>query len=540
MTTGPLAKLLDAPALAPLRGRVYRGLWLAWAAANLAMWSHDVAAAWLMTQITSSPVMVALVQTASTLPVFLFGIASGALADIVDRRRWFAATQLWVSANAILLALLAALDALTAPLLLLLTFANGMGLAARWPVFSAIVPEVVKREELSQAMALGGISMNLARVIGPVMAGALLAAAGPSVVFSVNAVFGVVSCVLVLRWKAQPKKASALPGERFVGAMRVGLQHVAQSPAMKIAIGRVFIFFLQASALLALLALVARDAGGGAGLYAVLMAAMGLGAIVSALQLPRLRQRWAGDAMVRWGTLVHALASTLAVSLPTPWIQVPAVALTGAAWIATTNTLVTSAQMALPNWVRARGMSIYQMAIMAGTAFGAWVWGHVAGWVGVAQAIAAAALCGVVLLYLTRRWSIEGVAIDDLSPQPARPIEVAIDVQPEEGPVMVQVEYRIDPADAAAFAEVMQATRAARLRQGALSWGLFRDTAVPGRYVEYFVDENWVEHLRRQERFTAADEGLRARRLAFHKGEGPPVVKRYVAEGTVPEPGGLM
>jgi MFS family permease len=483
---------------------------------------------------------VALVQTASTLPVFLFGIASGAMADIVDRRRWFAATQLWVSANAILLALLAALDALTAPLLLLLTFANGMGLAARWPVFSAIVPEVVPRGQLSQAMALGGISMNLARVIGPVMAGALLAAAGPSLVFGVNAVFGVVSCVLVLRWKAQPKKASALPGERFVGAMRVGLQHVAQSPAMKVAIGRVFIFFLQASALLALLALVAREAGGGAGLYTALMAAMGVGAIVSALQLPRLRQRWAGDAMVRWGTLVHALASTLAVSLPTPWIQVPAVALTGAAWIATTNTLVTSAQMALPNWVRARGMSIYQMAIMAGTALGAWVWGHVAGWVGVAQAIATAAAVGVVLLYLTRRWSIEGVAIDDLSPQPPRPIEVAIEVQPEEGPVMVQVEYLIDPAEAAAFAEVMQATRAARLRQGALSWGLFRDTAVPGRYVEYFVDENWVEHLRRQERFTAADEGLRARRLAFHKGEGPPVVKRYVAEGTVPEPGGLM
>ncbi len=534
--TNRLASLLDTPALAPLRGRVYRGLWLAWLAANLTMWSHDVAAAWMMTQLTSSAVMVALVQTASTLPVFLFGIASGAMADIVDRRRWFAATQLWVSVNALLLALLASLDALNAPLLLVLTFVNGIGLAARWPVFSAIVPDVVARAELGAAMALGGISMNLARVIGPVIAGALLAASGPAVVFTLNAVFGLVAFVLVLRWKSQPK-ASALPGERFVGAMRVGLQHVWQSPRMKIAIVRVCLFFLQSSALLALLPLVARDAGGGAGLYTALMAALGAGAIVAALQLPRFRGRFGNDQFVRYGTLVHAVASTLAVALPTPWVALPAVALTGAAWIATTNTLVTSAQLALPNWVRARGMSIYQMAIMGGTALGAGLWGHVANVAGADHAVIAAALSGVLLLFATRRLSVDWGEAEDLSPQPPKPVEVAIDIQPDEGPVMVVVEYLIDPARAAAFAQVMQASRRARLRQGALSWGLFRDTAVPGRYVEYFVDETWVEHLRRQERFTAADEDLRAQRLAFHIGSAPPAVKRYVAESTVAEPG---
>lgn len=531
-----LSALYELPALRPLQGAVYRGLWLAWLVANLTMWSHDVAAAWLMTQLTDSAVMVALVQTASTLPVFMLGIASGAMADIVDRRRWFAATQLWVSVNALLLALLAMLGALNAPLLLVLTFVNGIGLAARWPVFSAIVPEVVPREHLGPAMALGGISMNLARVIGPVIAGALLAASGPAVVFALNAVFGMVAFFLVLRWKSQPK-TSALPGERFVGAMRVGLQHVRESPRMRIAIARVFLFFLQSSALLAMLPLVARNAGGGAGLYTLLMSSMGVGAIAAALQFPKWREKLSNDAFVKYGTVVHALVSTLAVTVPTPWITVPAVALAGAAWISTTNTLVTSAQMALPNWVRARGMSIYQMALMGGTAIGAGLWGQVASWTGVAHAVVAAALTGVLLLFATRRWSVGWDAAEDLSPQPARPVEVAIEVQPDDGPVMVVVEYLIDPERADEFARVMQATRRARLRQGALSWGLFRDAGVPGRYVESFVDETWVEHLRRQERFTAADEELRARRLAFHRGPMPPTVKRYVAESTVADPG---
>ncbi|MBT9490203.1 MAG: MFS transporter [Rubrivivax sp.] len=529
-------QLLDAPALTPLKGHVYRGLWLAWLVANLTMWTHDVAAAWLMTQLTDSAVMVALVQTASTLPVFMLGIASGAMADIVDRRRWFAATQAWVCVTALLLAVLASLDALNAPLLLVLTFVNGIGLAARWPVFSAIVPDVVPKPELPAALALGGISMNLSRVIGPVIAGALLAASGPAVVFTLNAIFASVGFWLIWRWKSEPR-SSALPGERFVGAMRVGLQHVRQSPRMRVVVLRVFLFFLQASALLALLPLVARQSGGGAGMFTAMMSCLGAGAIVAALQFPRWRERWGRDQFVRWGTVLHAMLSTLIVSVPTPWLVLPAVALAGAAWISTANTLVMSAQFALPNWVRARGMSIYQMALMGGTAIGAGLWGQVAGVIGVPHAIIAAALCGVLLLYATRRWSVEWGGDEDLSPQPARAVaDVAIEIQPDEGPVMVVVEYLIDTARAPEFTQVMQATRLARLRQGALSWGLFRDTAVPGRYVEYFVDESWVEHLRRQERFTAADEGLRARRLGFHLLPEPPKVQRYIGATLAAEP----
>ena len=196
-------------ALEPLRGPVFRGLWAASLAANLTMWMNDVAAAWLMTQLTTSPVMVALVQTASTLPVFLLGLPSGAMADILDRRRYFAATQLWVAVNALVLAALSLAGMLTAPLLLLLTFSNGIGLAMRWPVFAAIVPQVVPRSQLPSALALNGISMNLSRVVGPVLAGGLLAAFSPAAVFVVNALLAVVAFVLILRWRSVPRSSVA-------------------------------------------------------------------------------------------------------------------------------------------------------------------------------------------------------------------------------------------------------------------------------------------------------------------------------------------
>jgi quinol monooxygenase YgiN len=214
------------------------------------------------------------------------------------------------------------------------------------------------------------------------------------------------------------------------------------------------------------------------------------------------------------------------------WIALPAIVVLGMAWISTANSLTLAAQVALPNWVRARGMAVYQMALMGGAAAGSLLWGQVAGFSSVAIAVTAAAVVGPLLWLLTRRLTVEGGADPDFSPvRPASVPQTAFEVAPDEGPVMVTVEYLIDPAKADAFAEVMQRTRRARLRQGALSWGLFRDTAAPGRYIEYFVDESWVEHLRRLERFTAADAGLREQRLAFHRGEQPPEVRRFVAEG---------
>jgi MFS family permease len=527
---GSLQLLADAHALAPLKERTFRMLWLAWLAANLTMWMNDVAAAWLMTSLTTSPVMVALVQTASTLPVFLLGLPSGALADILDRRRYFAATQLWVSINALVLAGLSLADALTANLLLALTFVNGIGLAMRWPVFAAIVPEIVPRAQLSPAVALNGIAMNLSRVIGPVLAGALLAAVSSAAVFVVNALLAAIAFTLILRWKHQPT-ASALPGERFVGAMRVGLNYTRQSPRLKVILLRVFLFFLQSSALVALLPLVARRLhGGGPATFTVMLACLGAGAIVAALLFPRWRVRYSRDQFVRIGTLTQAALALLIVYVPELWVALPAMVFVGMAWISVANSLTISAQVALPDWVRARGMSIYQMALMGGAAAGALLWGQMASWTNVAGAVAAASVFGMLVAVLLRHVSIEGGADADFSPvAPAGTIEPAVGVDAADGPVMVTVEYLIDPARAAEFAEIMQRTRRARLRQGALSWGLFRDAAQPGRVIEYFVDENWVEHQRRLERFSAFDAELRQQRLALHLGDEPPRIKRFVA-----------
>jgi MFS family permease len=526
-----LAALAAAPALAPLQGRTFRMLWLAWLAANLTMWMNDVAAAWLMTQLTTSPVMVALVQTASTLPVFLLGLPSGALADIVDRRRYFAGTQLWVSINALVLAALSLADALSANLLLALTFVNGVGLAMRWPVFAAIVPEIVDRKQLSPAIALNGIAMNLSRVIGPVLAGAMLAAVNEAFVFVLNAVLAGVAFALILTWRTQPK-TSTLPGERFLGAMRVGFNYARQSPRLRLILLRIFLFFLQSTALMALLPLVAKDMhGGGPGTFTVMLACLGGGAVFAALYFPRWRARWSRDQFVTAGTLLHAALSVLVVYVHTLWIALPAMALVGMAWISVANSLTVSAQAALPDWVRARGMSIYQMALMAGASAGSLLWGQVASWSNVPASVAAAAAVGVLMLLVLRKRSLESHADPDFSPAPiVNQPEPAIDVANDDGPVMVTVEYLIDPTRAAAFTQAMQRTRRARLRQGALSWGLFRDAAQPGRFIEYFVDENFIEHQRRLERFTAFDAGLREERMAFHLGEVPLKVKRYIAQ----------
>ena len=434
--------------------------------------------------------------------------------------------------NALVLAGLSLTDALTANLLLGLTFINGVGLAMRWPVFAAIVPELVPRAQLGPAIALNGIAMNLSRVIGPVLAGALLAAFSSAAVFVVNALLAGIAFTLILRWKREPK-ASTLPGERFLGAMRAGLNFALQSPRLKIILLRVFLFFLQSTALMALLPLIARRLhGGGPATFTVMLACLGLGAIVAALLFPRWRARWSRDQFVSAGTVVQAALSILIVYVPELWVALPAMVLVGMAWISAANSLTISAQTVLPDWVRARGMSIYQMALMGGSAFGALLWGQVASWTNVADAVAAAAASGVLLLVALRKLSIEGGGDDpDFRPVPTlSALEAPVGVEADDGPVMVTVEYLIDPARAAEFTELMQRTRRARLRQGALSWGLFRDAAHPERVIEYFVDENWLEHQRRLERFSAFDAELRERRLAFHTGRTPPRVTRYVAQ----------
>lgn len=514
-----------------MRRPVFRMLWVTWLTSNICMSMNDVAAAWTMTSLSSSPVMIALVQSASAAPVFLLGLPSGALSDILDRRHYYFATQCWVAFNASVLFVTIFGGWLTAPLLLALTFANGVGMAMRWPVYSAIVPELVPRQELHAAIGLNGIAMNASRVIGPVIAGALLASLGGEWVFALNAVLSVVAAFVILRWRSEPR-LSMLPGERFFGAMRVGLQYVVQSRPMRVALLRIGIFFLQSTALLALLPLVAKHMlDGGAGAYTVLLASLGLGAICVVLVLPQLRRRMSRPQLLRDGTLLQA-AAMIVVGLATNlWIAVPAMFVAGAAWLAVVNTLTVSAQLVLPNWVRARGMSIYQMVLMGASAASAAVWGYVASVTDVGISLLAAAAAGVAGLIATRR--LHGALEETIDLTPTRylaePVP-AIPVEHEQGPVMVTIEYKIDPARYDEFAAVMHESRANRLQKGALSWGFFQDTEDASRYIEYFLDESWAEHLRRFERMTAADRELRERRNAFDVRTDGPRVSRFVAK----------
>jgi MFS family permease len=540
----PQVKPLD-----PLRQPVYRNLWLVWLAANLCMWMNDVTAAWLMTQLTDSPLMVALVATAATLPVFVLGLPSGAIADIVDRRRWFMAGQVWVAGTALVLALTSAAGALSPPLLLALVLANGVGLASRWPVFAAIVPEVVPRRELSAALALNGVSMNLSRIVGPLLAGTLIAASGPAVVFALNAVLALVSIVVIYRWKYE-RRASALPGERFVGAMRVGLQYVRQSQPMRVVLLRTFVFFMHSVALTALLPLVARAmgqggaagggaAGGGAGTFTLLIAAMGFGAIVAALGLAKLRARIEANRLINLSVATHAVAVACVATVAwMPWpawvvlaLALVAMALAGAGWITVANSMAVAAQSALPDWVRARGMSLYQMALMGGAASGSALWGYLAGWIGVRGSLMASCAVAFLLLALLRDKNL--TLSDSASLAPSHPFaepQAAYELARQDQPVMVMIEYLVDEGDAAAFVHVMRDSRRSRLQLGALSWGLYRDTTDPKRFVESYVDENWTEHLRRFDRTSDADRALRDRRLAFHRGDNPPKVTRMVGQ----------
>lgn len=519
-----------AAAPTPLRNPVFRMLWGVWVTANICMWMNDVAAAWLMTTLTTSPVMVALVASAASMPVFLLGLPSGALADIVDRRRLLLFTQVWVAVIGIITCIVAFVGAITPWSLLLLTFANGIGLALRWPAYAALVPQLVERRQLSAALALNAIAMNISRIFGPVLAGAVIAVAGSAYVFMLNAVLSVGAAVVLLRWR-RPPKVSALPGERFLGAMRVGVQHVRQSGAMQTALLRISLFFMQAAALPALLPLVAKGLGSGdAGTFALLLACMGVGAIGAALALPRVRESVSRDTLVSACTLVHAAMMTLVSLAPNMWVAAAGLFVLGATLISVANTITLSAQLALPDWVRARGMSIYQMAMLGSSALGAALWGQVASLSDVRTSIVCAALVAVACLLVTRRRSLDGAAIEDLTPTDRiKSPDVALDLAADDGPVIVTVEYRIAQQNAQAFLDVMRETRRHRLRQGVLSWELLRDTADPEIYIEQFMDETWADHLRRFERMTAADLALRQRRHDLHGGEQPPLVRRRIA-----------
>ena len=524
-----VAQAASSSILAPFSQPVFRMLWFTWLAANISMWMNDVAAAWLMTSLTTSPALVALVQTASTLPVFLLGLPSGALADILDRKKFFLLTQLWVALVASLLCGMVIAGWMSPPLLLAMTFANGIGLALRWPVFSAIIPEVVPRHQLPTALVLNGVSSNASRIIGPLVAGALIASLGSASVFLLNAAMALATSVVIVRWR-RPPTPQPLGREKLVSAMRVGMQFVAQSAHLQGVLVRIFIFFFHSTALIALLPLVARGLpGGDARTFTLLLASMGSGAILAALNMERLRRAWSRDGLVMRGAALQSVAMLAVAFAPNAMVASFAMLVAGMAWITTANSLSVSAQFALPDWVRARGMSMYQMAIMGASASGAAIWGQVASHYAIRGSLIVATVTGLITMALANRWMADSQTDEDLTPTRRFKAPV-VEQAPGAGRVVLTIEYRIDPARADEFKALMQISRRNRLRHGALSWDLLHDIHDPGLYLEQIVDESWTEHLRRFDRVTTSDATLRDRKHALHIGTEPPVVKRRIVE----------
>jgi MFS family permease len=476
--------------------------------------------------------MVALVQSAATAPLFLLAISSGAVSDIVDRRRYLILAQFWMAGAAGLLGLVTLSGHVSEGLLLTLTFLLGVGAAMMMPAFGSLVPEVVERPLLARAIALNGIAMNTSRAAGPALSGFLIAWAETGYTFLVNAVFAGLVAVALLRW-SRVQKQSALPSERFLGALRMGIRFARRSPVVHAVLARAATFFFFGIVVIALLPLFARQTlGGDAVTFSLLLTSMGVGAVIGAFIVPRVRQRFSRSAVVFCGALLHA-AMTLAIGWTTNvYVAAAAMFFAGMAWMAVVNVLQVAMQMALPEWVRGRGLSIFQTTIMGGMMAGSAVWGQLATVYGLSMAYVLAAAGAAIAAGAVRMIPLSTDPDEDFTvtrhweePSIATPIEN------DQGPVLITSEYCIDPRRAPEFVTLMQESKRMRLRNGAISWGLFRDTADPRKYVEFFIDESWIAHLRQHERATTADRDLEHRKRAFLVDSKRPRVSHFIAEG---------
>ncbi|MFN3987244.1 MAG: MFS transporter [Rhodocyclaceae bacterium] len=512
----------------PFRIPVFRALWIATLASNIGTWMHDIGAGWLMTSLSPSPVMVALVQTATTLPVFLLALPAGALADIIDRRRYLITTQVFMAVAATCLAVVALTGMMTPWLLVALTFAMGLGTAMMMPAWAAVVPELVPRAELPSAIALNSMGINVARAIGPAIAGVIVSMAGSGAVFALNALsfIGVIS-VLVF-WKRTPQH-SELPAERVVGAMRAGLRFTRHSAELQAAVVRGLSFFLFASASWALLPLVARQLpDGGPQTFGVLVASVGVGAVLGALVLPRLRESVSRDGLVASATVVYALCLWALATLSGLWWLSLVMAASGMAWITVLSSLQVAAQMALPNWVRSRGLAVFMSIFMGSMALGSLCWGKLAALYSIEFSLMVAAAGIIVAAVLSWRWKIAGAETLDLAPSMHWPLPPVIDSH-DRGPVLVTIEYTVQEDRVSEFLALARQLGKQRQRDGAFTWSVFEDTERPNHFMETFSDESWLAHLRLHERVTVESRDVQMKIRDCLEGDSQPVVRHFLS-----------
>lgn len=519
----------QADTFAPLRVTVFRNMWLASLFSNFGMFVLGVGAAWDMTLISGSPSMVALVQTALMLPVALFALASGAIADMFDRRK-VALTALLISiAGSIGLALLASTGHITPASLLILCFVVGSGTALLWPAWGASVNEQVPSNVLPAAVALNGISYNVARSFGPAIGGLVVAAGGGGAAFATTVVFYIPLLLVLYVWK-RDSAPSRLPPENLGRAMISGARYVWNAPSIRVVIGRTLVAASAGASVSALLPLVSRDLlHGNAQLFGLLLGAFGIGSVISALSITRLRSRLNSETLVSTSCIAMGLAA--AVVAVSHWPLVTAVALVGfgLAWTSSMMSLNVNVQTSAPRWVAARALATYQAAVAVGVALGGWGWGVFANDYGVDRALllSAAALIASPLLSRWMRIPSSGrldATASDLLSDP----DVRMPLTPRSGPIVVEIEYRVDPARARLYYAVMQRVRSSRMRNGAYGWSIARDIEDPELWIERYHCPTWYDYLRQRNRPTQAERDLHARALEFHKGPEPVRIHRML------------
>jgi MFS family permease len=517
-------------AWAPFRYHIFRMMWIASVASAIGTWMQDVGAAWLMTTLTKEPLMVASVQATTALAMFLLSLPAGALADIIDRRRYLIVLQSGLMIAAGIVALITFFGIITPYLLLFMTFSLGVGAALSFSAWIALMSELVPAKHLTAAVTLTGLSINISRSIGPALAGFIIAASGSWAVFALNA-FSFFGIIIVLKsWKRQTE-VSPLPGERLYGAMRAGLRYVKGSPSFQIVLIKATAFFIFASAAWALLPLIVRvQLLGGPIEYGFLLAMLGGGAVLGAIMLPSLREKLNFDQLILCGSLGFSM-TTFALALSTNfYISCGAMILGGICWTFVISTLNALAQRVVSMWVKARAISIFFAVFFGGMALGSFFWGWIANEFSISTSLilaAAGLLLSNILSYLLV--SVNNLILDH-APSHHFPAPVVEDEPKyDEGPVMVMVEYSIDRKNIVNFVKVSEKLRLIRLRDGAFFWTLFKDIEKPTQFFECFMIESWLEHLRQHERISMSDKDIIEKAHSFHKGKEPPKATHFVA-----------
>ncbi|MFY9936081.1 MAG: MFS transporter [Silvibacterium sp.] len=520
----------------PLRSALFRNLWIASTISNLGGWMQDTAGTWLMTLLTTSPLLIALMQTAASLPVVMLGLLAGATADIFDRRRLLLFWQAWMLAAVGLLSVLTFLNIISPWVLLTLTFLLNVGTAMNSPAWQAIMPELVPREELPEAVSLNSAGFNLARALGPALGGLAIAAfthadTGAACTFLLNSLSFVGVILVLYQWKRKPLFKSALPAERIYGSMRAGLRYVQYAPLLKAALARAFLFTIFVSAVWSLLAVVAaRDLHQGALGYGILNGSMGLGAVIGATALPRVRRKFSADEIIAVSSGVFIGTLLILAFVHYPLVIIPVLLCAGFAWTSTMSTLNLAVQVSVPSWVQARALGTYQMVFAGGMAVGSVIWGVIAEHISTPVSLAAAAGGLLITLPLSSRLHVLRGELPDFRPFRSKflPPQLAIKPEMSDGPVRILIDYYVDPEDYNAFVQAIHELKDVRLRDGAMRWGIFQDANDPRRLNESFIMESWIDYLRQRERFTASDRTVRDRVVSLHRGEEPPRITHTI------------